>query len=217
MGGGGGRGWGERGARQGGGGGRVGGWTRAPPTHPHPRPIQPRPPARSGVPQRAYRGPRLWGGTTIFQSPLVSFAYERGWRQGFAWAGGWAGGWVGAGECDCVLRGGQAGGHGEGGRRTRRALAAELAARLPPKLLTREKKWDATKRTPPPPTHTSPTAHPHHAGFPGADREAELALDYLAPVAAGGGGGAAPQPVLVDMSCGSGLFTRRFLASGRFR
>lgn len=42
----------------------------------------------SGVESSAYKQ-RLWGGTTTFQSPLVSFVYERGWRQGFAWAGGW--------------------------------------------------------------------------------------------------------------------------------
>ena len=40
----------------------------------------------SGVQQAAYEQ-RFWGGTSIFQSPLVSFVYERGWRQGFAWAG----------------------------------------------------------------------------------------------------------------------------------
>jgi hypothetical protein len=39
------------------------------------------------------------------------------------------------------------------------------------------------------------------------EREAELALDYLRP---------AFGATLVDMSCGSGLFARRFLASGRF-
>lgn len=83
----------------------------------------------SGVEQKAYQQ-RMWGGTTTFQSPLVSFAYERGWRQGFAWA-----------------------------------------------------------------------------GFPGADKEYELAMDYLQP-----GYGS----TLVDMSCGSGLFARRFLKSNRF-
>ncbi|PSC67139.1 putative methyltransferase chloroplastic, partial [Micractinium conductrix] len=83
----------------------------------------------SGVQQAAYEQ-RFWGGTSIFQSPLVSFVYERGWRQGFAWA-----------------------------------------------------------------------------GFPGVDKEFDLAMDYLQP-----GYG----HVLVDMSCGSGLFARRFLASNRF-
>lgn len=72
----------------------------------------------------------FWGGTQIFRSPLVSFAYERGWRQGFLWA-----------------------------------------------------------------------------GFPGADREFEMAMEYLAP---------ARGEVLVDMSCGSGLFSRRFLSSAAF-
>jgi hypothetical protein len=40
----------------------------------------------SGIQQRTYRQ-RQPGGTSLFRSPLVSFAYERGWRQGFAWAG----------------------------------------------------------------------------------------------------------------------------------
>ncbi|KAG2485936.1 hypothetical protein HYH03_015380 [Edaphochlamys debaryana] len=84
----------------------------------------------AGVPQRVYNQ-KAWGGTEIFRSPLVSFAYERGWRQGFAWA-----------------------------------------------------------------------------GFPGADREYEMALSYLLPAAEG--------RLLVDMSCGSGLFSRRFARSGRF-
>jgi SAM-dependent methyltransferase len=83
----------------------------------------------SGVPQKAYKQ-KQWGGTTLFQSPVVSFVYERGWRQGFAWA-----------------------------------------------------------------------------GFPGADKEFDYAMEYLAP---------AYGETLVDMSCGSGLFSRRFLKSGRF-
>ncbi|KAL4525514.1 hypothetical protein Ndes2437A_g03969 [Nannochloris sp. 'desiccata'] len=40
----------------------------------------------SGVQQKVYEQ-RSWGGTEIFRNPLVSLAYERGWRQGFAWAG----------------------------------------------------------------------------------------------------------------------------------
>ena len=83
----------------------------------------------SGVQQKVYKQ-RSWGGTEIFRSPLVSRAYERGWRQGFIWA-----------------------------------------------------------------------------GFPGVDRETEIALEYLKP---------AYGEVLVDMSCGSGLFSRRFLASDKF-
>ncbi|KAG7671326.1 hypothetical protein Ndes2437B_g03960 [Nannochloris sp. 'desiccata'] len=83
----------------------------------------------SGVQQKVYEQ-RSWGGTEIFRNPLVSLAYERGWRQGFAWA-----------------------------------------------------------------------------GFPGVDRETEIALEYLKP---------AYGEVLVDMSCGSGLFSRKFLASGNF-
>lgn len=69
-------------------------------------------------------------GTSLFRSPLVAFAYDRGWRAGFAWA-----------------------------------------------------------------------------GFPGPDEEAEAALAYLAPAEGG---------VLLDLSCGSGLFARRFAASGLF-
>ena len=34
------------------------------------------------MPRESYQQ-RNWGGTTIFQSPAVSFAYERGWRQAF--------------------------------------------------------------------------------------------------------------------------------------
>ena len=69
-------------------------------------------------------------GTALFRSPLISYVYERGWRQGFAWA-----------------------------------------------------------------------------GFPGAEREFELAQNYLVPARGG---------LLVDMSCGSGVFTRRFAASGDY-
>lgn len=45
------------------------------------------------------------------------------------------------------------------------------------------------------------------AGFPGVEREFDLAMDYLKPQYG---------ETLVDMSCGSGLFTRRFASSGRF-
>lgn len=68
-------------------------------------------------------------GTSIFQSPVVAFVYERGWRQGFA-----------------------------------------------------------------------------YAGFPGVEEEFELAQRYLAPAAGG---------PLLDVSCGSGLFARRFVAARR--
>merc|ERR1712071_268249 len=77
-------------------------------------------------------------GRDLFTSPSVSFAYERGWRQGFA-----------------------------------------------------------------------------RAGFPGADREFELAKEYFAPVIArkrSEGG----ESVLVDMSCATGLFTRRFAKSNEY-
>lgn len=84
----------------------------------------------SNAKQEVYRQ-RRWGGTELFRSPLVSFAYERGWRQGFNWA-----------------------------------------------------------------------------GFPGVEREFEMSMEYLLPAYGG---------VVVDMSCGSGLFSRRFAASGKFR
>jgi len=71
-----------------------------------------------------------WLGTTTFESPIVSFVYERGWRQGFSWA-----------------------------------------------------------------------------GFPGVEKEFSMAMDFLR---------GAQGEVLVDMSCGSGLFTRKFAASGKF-
>jgi len=83
----------------------------------------------SGIEYKSYQK-KLWGGTTTFQSPLVSFVYERGWRQGFSWA-----------------------------------------------------------------------------GFPGVATEYTMAMEYLSP-----GFG----DTLVDMSCGSGLFTREFAKSGKF-
>lgn len=73
----------------------------------------------------------------LFTSPAVSFAYERGWRQGF-----------------------------------------------------------------------------ERAGFPGPDTEARMAMEYFAPVIA-----SVPSnktSVVVDMSCATGLFTRRFAASGQY-
>jgi len=83
----------------------------------------------SGIKPKVYNR-REWGGTELFRSPLVSFVYERGWRQGFSWA-----------------------------------------------------------------------------GFPGVDKETDMAMEYLAP---------AYGSVVVDMSCGSGLFSRRFAKSGKF-
>jgi ubiquinone/menaquinone biosynthesis C-methylase UbiE len=71
----------------------------------------------------------------LFTNPTVSFAYERGWRQGFA-----------------------------------------------------------------------------AAGFPGPDTEAQMAMDYFAPVAALSN----PSSVIVDMSCATGLFTRRLAKSGKY-
>ena len=70
--------------------------------------------------------------TQLFRSPLTSFLYERGWRDGFK-----------------------------------------------------------------------------NAGFPGIEKEYEEAQAFFTPVAAGG--------VVVDMSCGSGLMTRRLLASGAYK
>jgi len=70
----------------------------------------------------------------LFTNPSVSFAYERGWRQGFA-----------------------------------------------------------------------------AAGFPGPDTEGQMAMDYFAPVVA-----VSPSSVVVDMSCATGLFTRRLAKSGNY-
>nr|CAD1831883.1 unnamed protein product [Ananas comosus var. bracteatus] len=68
--------------------------------------------------------------TELFRSPLVSFLYERGWRQNF-----------------------------------------------------------------------------NRSGFPGPDEEFKMAQDYFQPVAGG---------LLVDVSCGSGLFSRKFAKSGSY-
>ena len=46
------------------------------------------------------------------------------------------------------------------------------------------------------------------AGFPGADEEFDASMARIAPVAKG--------KVLLDLSCGSGLFSRRFVRSGVF-
>lgn len=78
-----------------------------------------------------YAEPDLPSRSTTFKNPLVSFAYERGWRQSFA-----------------------------------------------------------------------------GFGFPGADEEFSNAQRLLHPMRGG---------LLVDLSCGSGLFTRRFAASGDWR
>jgi ubiquinone/menaquinone biosynthesis C-methylase UbiE len=47
------------------------------------------------------------------------------------------------------------------------------------------------------------------AGFPGPDEEARLAVDALGEFAKGG--------IVVDASCGSGLFTRRFLKTKAYK
>ncbi|KAF6150960.1 hypothetical protein GIB67_026881 [Kingdonia uniflora] len=46
-----------------------------------------------------------------------------------------------------------------------------------------------------------------YAGFPGLQKEAEMAMEYLKPVLGGN---------IVDASCGSGLFSRWFTKSGMF-
>jgi len=86
------------------------------------------------------RDPRAWLsrprqplGTATFQNPLVSFAYERGWRRSFA-----------------------------------------------------------------------------SSGFPGVEEEFALAQGFLSE------GAGLEQGVLLDASCGSGLFSRRLAASGRY-
>eukprot|EP00980_Cylindrotheca_fusiformis_P014177 scaffold3720_cov141-Cylindrotheca_fusiformis.AAC.16 len=73
----------------------------------------------------------------LFTNPAVSFAYERGWRQGFA-----------------------------------------------------------------------------QAGFPGPDTEADMAMDYFAPATVLSGD--VKDSVIVDMSCATGLFTRRFASRDRY-
>lgn len=84
----------------------------------------------SGVSQQVYEQ-KQWQGTELFRQPLVSFIYERGWRQNFA-----------------------------------------------------------------------------GAGFPGPEKEFDQAMAYLQPAEGG---------VLVDASCGTGLFTRLFARSQRFK
>lgn len=84
----------------------------------------------SGVAQQVYEQ-KQWQGTELFRQPLVSFIYERGWRQNFA-----------------------------------------------------------------------------GAGFPGPEKEFDQAMQFLAPAEGG---------VLVDASCGTGLFTRLFARSQRFK
>lgn len=83
----------------------------------------------SGLDDMVYKE-RYWPGTELFRTSLVSFVYERGWRQGFRWA-----------------------------------------------------------------------------GFPGVEEEFRQAMQYLRPVYG---------HVLLDMSCGSGLFSRRFVQSNQF-
>ena len=51
------------------------------------------------------------------------------------------------------------------------------------------------------------------AGFPGEDEEARMAMDYFEPSMAR----SMDTQVLVDMSCATGLFTRRFAKSGKYQ
>ncbi|CAJ1442439.1 unnamed protein product [Effrenium voratum] len=84
-------------------------------------------------PQRVLSGRLQPAGTSTFQNPLVSFAYERGWRRSFA-----------------------------------------------------------------------------SSGFPGPDEEFRLAQDFLKE------GTGLLGDTLLDASCGSGLFSRRFVSSGDY-
>ena len=112
----------------------------------------------SGAPGARAFSPRVAQSTALFQQPLISFVYERGWRQNFA-----------------------------------------------------------------------------GAGFPGPEREFEIAMRYFRPVLDNGGSNgdhnsgsgdssssgsgsssSSAGPMLVDASCGTGLFTRLFARSGRF-
>lgn len=51
------------------------------------------------------------------------------------------------------------------------------------------------------------------AGFPGPDKEFQMAVDFFAPAMER----YADSKVLVDMSCATGLFTRRFAKSGKYK
>jgi ubiquinone/menaquinone biosynthesis C-methylase UbiE len=54
------------------------------------------------------------------------------------------------------------------------------------------------------------------AGFPGPEKEAAMAMDYFQP-AFDSDNDSNTSGVLVDMSCATGLFTRRFAKSGRYK
>ena len=94
------------------------------------------PPLRAALSASGLLGDEYVPMRDLFTSPAVSYAYERGWRQGFA-----------------------------------------------------------------------------QAGFPGADEEAKMAMEYFAPAMSASDSGR----VLVDMSCATGLFTRRFAKSGKYK
>lgn len=51
-----------------------------------------------------------------------------------------------------------------------------------------------------------------NAGFPGPDKEAAMAMDFFEPAMAKSSDG-----VVIDMSCATGIFTRRFASSGKYK
>lgn len=82
---------------------------------------------------------RNWSVSQLFQSPVISYVYERGWRQGFDWA-----------------------------------------------------------------------------GFPGADEEFDIVKKMYSDTRTGEAEGG-PDDAVLDVSCGTGLFSRKFLKSGMFK
>jgi ubiquinone/menaquinone biosynthesis C-methylase UbiE len=81
---------------------------------------------------------------------------------------------------------------------------------LPSACSLRHPTWPAT---------TAPHSNnPLAAGFPGPDLEATMANDYFAPAVARvlSKSSSERSTVLVDMSCATGLFTRRFALSGKY-
>lgn len=99
------------------------------------------------------------------RNPLVSLVYERGWRQGFAWAGFPGAAWH--------------------SRQWGSMSAAQLGIVSCSRLALRNCDTDCA----------------------GVEREFDMAMDLLRP---------AYGKVLVDMSCGSGIFSRRFASSRQF-
>jgi hypothetical protein len=172
----------------------------------------------SGVQPKAYEQ-RFWGGTSIFRSPVVSFVYERGWRQGFAWAG-----FPGVEEeyslamdylqvCGCVFGCGA-----DMWVYVMRGGAKSAGPLMLPLCFGRQAVCGCVPQ-PRAAVRAAATASSHPAPF-----QHQLAPAVQCPALAATAARAmcafALQPAygetLVDMSCGSGLFTRRFLKSGRF-